>query len=111
MLTKLEGDGVMSVVIVGGNERMNRDYIKICEQYSCRAKVLTKMRGTFKDKIGNPDLLVLLTNTMSHKMVRSALCEIKGLDTVIARCHSSSMTALKNVLEEQIQGGKLCPSK
>ena len=63
----------MSVVIVGGNECMERRYIDLCEQYKCKAKVFTKMRGCFKNKIGNPDILVLFTNTMSHKMLQSAL--------------------------------------
>ena len=36
----------MSVVIVGGNERMERQYKDICEQYNYDVKVLTKMTGT-----------------------------------------------------------------
>lgn len=99
----------MSVVIIGGNERMERQYKDICKEYNCRAKVLTKMTGSFQNKIGTPDLLVLFTNTMSHKMVRSALCETKGQEVKIARCHSSSMTALKGILEEHT-GGAPCPS-
>ncbi len=55
-----------------------------------------------KNKIGKPDLLVLFTSTMSHKMVRCALSETKGLDTIIARSHSSSMSALKNILVEHV---------
>lgn len=101
----------MSVVIVGGNERMERQYRELCEEYNCRVKILTKMTGTFQNKIGRPDLLVLFTNTISHKMVRGALCETKGLDTVIARCHSSSMAALKGVLNEYVLEDVVCPSK
>ena len=29
----------MSVVIVGGNERMERQYKELCQQYRCHAKV------------------------------------------------------------------------
>lgn len=90
----------MSIVIVGGNECMERQYKELCQAYRCRAKVFTRMRGGMKDKIGNPDILVLFTNTMSHKMARCALCEAKGRDTIIARSHSSSMAALKIILEE-----------
>ncbi len=32
----------MSVVIVGGNERMERQYADLCKEYSCKAKVFTK---------------------------------------------------------------------
>ncbi len=90
----------MSAVIVGGNDRMVRNYKDLCKKYNCKAKVFTQMNGTFKDKIGTPDLLVLFTNTVSHKMVKCALSEAKGQGTQIIRCHSSSMAALKGILDE-----------
>lgn len=58
------------------------------------------MSGRLRDKIGCPDLLVLFTNTVSHKMLKSALSEVKGQSTIVARSHSSSMAALKGILEE-----------
>ena len=33
----------MSVVIVGGHDRMVCQYKKICKQYRCKAKVFTQM--------------------------------------------------------------------
>ena len=91
----------MSVVIVGGNDCMIRKYKEICEQYKCSAKVFTHMKTDLKKQIGCPDLLVLFTSTMSHKMLRYALNETKGQDNmIVARSHSSSMSALRNILEE-----------
>ena len=89
----------MSVVIVGGNECMTHHYINLCGEYNCKAKVYSKMTSNLKN-IGSPDLLVLFTNTVSHKMVRCALSEINTQNTKIARSHSSSMASLKNILEE-----------
>lgn len=89
----------MSVVIIGGNECMIRQYKNLCSDYKCKAKVYPKMSGGLKD-IGSPDLLVLFTNTVSHKMIRCALNETKGQNVRIARSHSSSISALKNILEE-----------
>lgn len=57
----------MSVVIVGGNECMVRQYKDLCKEYKCRAKVFTKMTAEMRNKIGSPDLMVLFTRTMSHK--------------------------------------------
>lgn len=90
----------MSIVIVGGNECMVRQYIDLCSDYNCRAKVFCKMRDGLKNKVGSPELMVVFTNTISHKMVKCALSEIKGSDTVIERCHSSSITALRSILEK-----------
>mgnify|MGYP002675909892 FL=1 len=47
--------------------------------------------------------MVLFTSTVSHKMIRNALSETKGQDVRIVRCHTSSMSALKNILEENVQ--------
>lgn len=92
----------MSVVIIGGNDCMVCQYKNLCKEYKCNVKVYTQMSGTLKNKIGSPDLLVLFTNTVSHKMVSCALSEIKKKDIVIARSHSSSMSALKGILDNHI---------
>ena len=90
----------MSVVILGGNECMVRQYKDLCKEYQCSAKVISKMGGTLKNRLGNPDLLVMFTDTLSHKMMRCALSETKGQNMAIARSKSSSMAALRNILEE-----------
>jgi len=88
----------MSVVIVGGNDGMVRQYKDLCRKYHCEAKVFTQMKDGLKNKLGRPDLLVLFTGTMSHKMIRCALSEAKNSRAAIARSHSSSMAALKSIL-------------
>lgn len=92
----------MSVVIVGGNECMVHRYKSLCGEYNCKSKVFPKMTAGLRN-MGTPDLLVLFTNTVSHKMVRYALGEA-GKNTKIARSHSSSMAALKSILDEHAKG-------
>ena len=75
----------MSVVILGGNECMERQYKEICKEYNCKAKVFARPIGSLKNKLGSPDLMIFFTSTMSHKMVKSAMSELKGTDTRIAR--------------------------
>ena len=69
----------MSIVIIGGHERMETQYKQICKQYKCKAKVFTKMKTDLKNKIGSPDLLILFTSTVSHKMVHCAVAEAELL--------------------------------
>ena len=90
----------MSIVIVGGNERMACQYTDICKCYGCKAKVFTKENGSLKKKMGCPDLLILFTNTVSHKMVISASQEAKRNNISVVRIHSSSAAALHSVLAE-----------
>ena len=78
----------MSVVILGGNECMERRYKELCQSYG------------LKNKLGSPDLMIFFTSTMSHKLVQSALSELKGTPTRIERCHTSSLSALRSILEK-----------
>ena len=95
----------MSVVIVGGNERMATLYEDICREHGCKAKVFTKENGAMKKKLGCPDLLILFVNTVSHKMVISVTQEAKKNDIPVARIHTSSATALRMALTERQPSG------
>ena len=91
----------MSIVIIGGNERMVTRYENLCQDYGCKAKVFAKMRDGLKNKFGSPDLMIVFTGTISHKMVKCAMVEAKRKNTPIERCHSSSLTALKAILAQR----------
>ena len=90
----------MSVVIIGGHDRMVSQYKKICKNYNCKAKVFTQMSASLDKQIGRPDLLVLFTNTVSHKMVKCAVAEAERSKAEVVRSHSSSGNALNEILEK-----------
>jgi hypothetical protein len=81
-------------------------YEEICKKHGCKAKIFVKEKGALKKKIGNPDLMILFTNTVSHRMVTSAVSEAKRNHTQIARIHSSSGAALSSVLETYLGQGE-----
>ncbi len=89
----------MSVVIVGGNECREREYVELCRSYKCKAKVYSKMKKSLKN-IGCPDLIIFFTNTISHKMVHCVMSEVRGQTIRIAHSHSSSISALKGILAD-----------
>lgn len=91
----------MSVVIIGGNECMEKRYKEICEAFGFMAKVYTKENGMIKKKIGKPDLLICFTGTVSHKMVKAAKQEAKKVGIPMEHCHSSSGSALTKMLRER----------
>ena len=90
----------MSVVVVGGNDRMATRYKEICRSYSCKAKVFTQMPADFDNKLGTPDLMVVFTNTCSHKMVNSVNQRSEKHDIPVVRIHNASVNALKTVLDQ-----------
>lgn len=89
----------MSVVIVGGHDRMVRQYKEICRNHKCKAKVFTQMRAGLDKQLGSSDLLILFTSTVSHKMIRCVLDEVNEERTNVVRCHTSSQSALEEILE------------
>ena len=58
----------MSVIILGGNECMERQYKELCKSYNCKAKIFIKPSGSLKNKLGNPDLMICFTGALSHKV-------------------------------------------
>ena len=90
----------MSVVIVGGNDKMIRQYEDLCKNYKRKAKVFTQPSSNLREKIGRPDLMILFTNTVCHKMIVTATQTAGKNNIEIARSHSSSATALKKILSQ-----------
>ncbi|MDK2940799.1 MAG: hypothetical protein PWP56_312 [Acetobacterium sp.] len=90
----------MGIVIIGGHDRMVCKYKEICKSYQCKVKVFTQMPANMKNVIGSPDLLVLFTNTVSHKMIHSALKSGEKTGAKIVRSHSSSACALHKILDD-----------
>ena len=90
----------MRAVIIGGNGRMQCVYTEACASYGCKAKIFMDNKGVIRKKIGSPDLLILFTSTVSHKMVESAIAEARRCNARIARSHSSSLCALHAILRE-----------
>ncbi len=90
----------MNVVIVGGHDRMACQYKDICKRHGCKAKVYTQAGTKLECKIGNPDLIVLFTNPVSHEMAiaarkRAGICGIK-----LVQSHCGSGNTLKSILSE-----------
>ena len=97
----------MSVVIIGGHDRMVRQYKEICENHKYKAKVFTQMKTGLDKLIGRPDLLILFTNTVSHKMVKCAMDGAKRSNARVVRCHTSSGAALTEILEQEAVQGQM----
>ena len=89
----------MSIVIVGGNDCMAGRYRALCEARDCKAKVFTQPQG-IRQQMGRPDLVVFFTNTMSHKMIHTAQAALSGASPQIVHCRSSSVSALKKILDQ-----------
>lgn len=89
----------MSLVIVGGHDRMHSEYKKMCKKYACKVKIFTQMPADFRNQIGTPDAVILFTKTVSHKMVHTVIKEANKKNISIVRHHNSSVHALEEVIQ------------
>ncbi|MDR3240076.1 MAG: DUF2325 domain-containing protein [Clostridiales bacterium] len=88
----------MSVVIIGGHDRMTCQYKDICKEYGYKAKVYTQAESNLKCLIGRPDLIILFTSPVSHKMAKIARQQAACHDIALVQSHTGSGNALKNIL-------------
>jgi hypothetical protein len=80
---------------------MERKYKDICKEFDCDAKVFTKFEGRLQDYIGNPDLIVLFTNPVSHMMAKAARQRASQGNISLVQSHTGSGTALRNILSSR----------
>lgn len=90
----------MSIVLVGGHDRMHSEYTGICSKRGHHVKVYTQMPAKFGKVIGTPDGIVLFTSTVSHQMIHTAVKEAKRKKIPVFRCHNSSGASLEGLLQE-----------
>jgi len=88
----------MSVVIIGGNDRMVCRYKDICREYNCDAKIYTQAKGNLDCLIGDPDLIILFTSLVSHKAAIIAKRKAANKEIKLVQIHSGSCSALRSVL-------------
>ena len=83
---------------------MHCRYKEICGKYGCKGKVFIQFPANFKNQIGSPDMVVVFTGTVAHKMVGAASEQAQKTGAVLKHCHSSSGSALQEALNEYFNG-------
>lgn len=90
----------MSIVLIGGHERMERLYRDTGKKHGCKIKVFTKMQGDFYNRIGNPDYIIMFTDVVSHKLVNTTKAVSKKKDIPSVRLHNSSLQSFESALTQ-----------
>lgn len=93
----------MNIVIVGGHDCMHCRYKQICKKHGCKCKVFTQCPADFQNQIGSPDMIIVFTKTVAHKMLKCASKQAGRTGTEIKYVNSSSANALQAILNEHFQ--------
>lgn len=88
----------MCAAVIGGMDRLKRDYIDAAKRHGIRLKVLTGKENRIGDKLGQTDLVILFTNQLSHAARREALVHARKNNIPVEMSHSCGVSSLKECL-------------
>ncbi|WP_333654150.1 DUF2325 domain-containing protein [Dissulfurispira sp.] len=88
----------MCVALIGGMDRLERDYINEAEKAGIHLKVFTKPESGLSSKIKNVDAVVIFTNKVSHKARREVMNTAKAKNIPVFMYHSCGVCTLRDCL-------------
>jgi hypothetical protein len=92
----------MSVAIIGGLDRLKRNYEKIRSERGIRVKLFNKKVPEMDRRLIGVNGIILVTGTISHTMANQALRVAKKYKIPLSRNHSSSISSIKRCLNDMI---------
>lgn len=78
---------------------MEKEYKLLTKSMGYKAKIYTTMPSQLKKRIGNPDAIIILMSTISHKMVETALKDARKKKIPIMKVNNSSKEAFIKCLQ------------
>jgi hypothetical protein len=88
----------MCVALIGGMDRLERQYINEAERVGVDIKVFTKPEANMASKIGRVDAVVIFTNKVSHKAKRDVMNVAKARKIPVFMYHSCGICTLRDCL-------------
>ena len=88
----------MCVALIGGMDRLERNYINEAEKIGIDLKVFTKSETGIMAKIKNVDAIVLFTNKVSHQARKEVMNIAKARNIPVLMYHSCGICALRDCL-------------
>ena len=88
----------MCVALIGGMDRLERNYITEAEKLLIDLRVFTKSETGITSKIKNVDAMVIFTNKVSHKARKEAMNIAKARNIPVLMYHSCGVCTLRDCL-------------
>ena len=95
----------MCVALIGGMDRLERNYISEAERMGVDLKVYTKSETGIASKIKNVDAVVIFTNKISHKAKREVTSIAKAKNIPVFMYHSCGICTMRDCLNCLKKGG------
>ncbi|EGY25608.1 hypothetical protein DA2_2088 [Desulfovibrio sp. A2] len=89
----------MCAALIGGMDRLKRDYINAALASGVDLKVFTGKENRIADKLGQADLVIVFTNKISHAAKREVVQHAKANSIPVQMLHSCGVSTLRQALE------------
>lgn len=93
----------MCAALIGGMDRLKREYIDEAKKNGIRLKVFTGKERAITQNVGGVDFVVLFTNKVSHKARRDVIAAVRKNNIPIFQHHSCGVSTLRKCLSEADQ--------
>lgn len=90
----------MCAALVGGMDRLKRDYMNEAKKNGIKLKCFTGKERKISGSLGKVDFVVLFTNKVSHKARKDVMSALRGKDIPVIQCHSCGVSSLRECLGE-----------
>lgn len=94
----------MCVTLIGGMDRLKPNYMACARESGHQLKCISRNEANFADKTGNPDMLIVFTNKVSHEARRKASCLARAKNIPIVFAHSCGISTLRECLANAGKG-------
>jgi hypothetical protein len=94
----------MCATLIGGMDRLKRDYIETAKTSGFKLKVFTGKESKIADRLGRPDLVIVFTNKVSHEARDQVVRFAKTKNIPLRMVHSCGTKDLTTCLHlERLQ--------
>lgn len=103
----------MCVALVGGMDRLKKDYESAAKKCGVTLKIFTGKEACLVDKMGNPDMAILFTRMISHNAKTEVMQRSRSLGIPVRFLHTNGVSGLRQFLtgimaEGQKEAGSVC---
>lgn len=91
----------MCAALIGGMDRLKRDYMNEAKRQGVKLKVFTGKERNISNHMGKVDFVVVFTNKVSHKARNEVVGALKNSDIPVVMQHSCGISSLRKCIAEQ----------
>lgn len=90
----------MCAALVGGMDRLKREYINTAKDQGITLKVFTGQESNISQRLGGVDMVIIFTNKVSHEAKKKAFKLAKTNNIPLQLLHACGVSTLSEHLRE-----------